>query len=105
MKVTIVRGGGLAGLVKRTELADGELPATAAAEFDALTRSLPAVDPGRSDPAHADELSYELTVGDDSEALPRTLRFGESTLPDSVRALIEWVDARPEQKTTIAPPA
>ena len=74
MKVSIVRGGGLAGIVTRTELDADRLPPDAA-----------------------------RTLEDDHGR--RTARFGDTTIPQPVRALVEWADARPERTMEIVPQA
>jgi hypothetical protein len=108
VRVTIVRGGGVAGIATRTELTSDALGAdpgrdlaerVAAAGLDvsAAAESPPG---GERRP---DELLYDVTV-DDSERT-RTLRCRETTLPAELRALIEWVDARPESERRVEPPA
>jgi hypothetical protein len=53
-------------------------------------------------PAHADELSYELTV--EQEGRTHTVRLTESTMPEPVRSLLAWLDSVPERRTRIRPP-
>ena len=93
MLVTIVRGGGLAGLVRRTELDSAELPPDAVVELAALVDRLPreARPVGRAGP---DELRYELTVVDDETTW--TVRTTDSALSDEERLLIAFVDERVE---------
>jgi hypothetical protein len=87
--VTIVRGGGLAGFVRRTELDSRALPPDALAELVALVERLPR-EPrpvGRADP---DELRYELTVVDDDTTW--SVRTTEAALSEEERLLIAFVD-------------
>jgi NAD+--asparagine ADP-ribosyltransferase len=101
LKVTITRGGGLAGISRQTELASDALPADDAATLhdqvagsewlEQETREAPQV--------HPDEMSYEVTVEDQGQTTTR--RFTEQTLPESLRSLIAWVDARPERSQSI----
>jgi hypothetical protein len=105
MKLSVVRGGGLAGMVKRTELASDALSAE---DADKLHRKveqaglLESAEAPEAEPAHPDELSYEVTI--EQEGRQHTVRAPESALPDAVRALVDWADSLPEGKTTIQPP-
>jgi hypothetical protein len=105
MKLSIVRGGGLAGMVTRTELASEALSEDDARKLRekveqagllAMPESLPPAE------AHPDELNYELTV--EHEGRERTVRLSESTLPEEVRSLIAWADSVPEREHRIEPP-
>lgn len=104
MKLAIVRGGGIAGMVTLTEL---DSAALSGPDAQALTdqvdraglRTLPEPAPTRRQP---DELAYEIVVYDDGDRL--RLRFSEASLPDEVRLLVEWVDGRPERSQSLAPP-
>jgi hypothetical protein len=105
MKLSVVRGGGLAGMVTRTELASDSLSPDDARELHekveqagvlAMPEELPPAKP------HPDELNYELTV--EHEGRERTVRLSESTLPEKVRSLIAWADSRPEREHRIEPP-
>jgi hypothetical protein len=51
---------------------------------------------------HPDEMQYELTV--EGPAGSHTVRAREGALPDGVRSLIEWAEARPERERRIVPP-
>ena len=102
MKVSIVRGGGLAGVARQTTLDDADLPPDAAAEFrEKVAAARGPLDAGPAPPSHPDEMLYELTLSDGEEG---TVRFSDMSLPDPVRQLVEWVDGRPEQKTEFLPP-
>lgn len=103
MKLTIVRGGGLAGLTRQTELASDALPEGEAAKLQELVEGAARVaeDVPREAPGHPDEMSYEVCVEDQGRT--RTLRFTEQTLPEPVRSLIAWADSRPEVRQSIVP--
>jgi hypothetical protein len=87
--VTIVRGGGLAGLVRRAELDSAVLPPDAVAELAELVERLPRASrpAGRAGP---DEFRYELTVVDTD--VTWQVRTTESALSDEERLLIAFVD-------------
>jgi Emfourin len=94
--VTIVRAGGLAAFVRRTELDSAELPSDAAATLRALVDALEqaALPP----PPGPDELRYELTV--DEELI---VQATEQTLSESSRRVIGFVDSRPERTDAVEP--
>lgn len=97
MKVSITRGGGLAGVPIRTELSTDELPADAARALEEHARAIaPAEPPGGRSP---DEMSYTVVV--ESEDGRREAHYTDGTLPDDVRALVAWADERPERREEI----
>jgi hypothetical protein len=102
MKLSVVRGGGLAGIVTKTEVtSDAMSPEEANALHDKVAQA-GLLEPAQAPPSgqrHPDELSYELTV--EHAGRHRTLRVSESSMPEAVRALVAWADSRPERKTTI----
>jgi len=105
VKLTITRGGGLAGLTRETALASDTLPPDQVAKLHELVDGAGLLgDAARREapPVHPDELGYEVTVEHDGRT--STQRFTEQTLPDSVRSLIGWVDSRPEHRQSILPP-
>jgi hypothetical protein len=101
VKVSVVRGGGVAGLVTSTELDSADL---AAAEADALRA---AVDRARTAPeapagaAMPDRFGYEVHVED--EGRTDTLRAREP-VPDPLRELITLVQESPARRRRTAPP-
>lgn len=103
MKVSIVRGGGLAGIVTRTEVESDALEAD-----DERTMREHAARLGELElePAHEeavpDSLSYEITIEDDGET--RQVRLFDDQLPEPLRALIEWVASVPEREEGIEAP-
>ena len=105
MDVAIVRGGGVSGFTSRTRLSADALPADDAATLAAhVQRSglLTLPQEPTPPPAHADEPRYALTVNHGGEQYAAC--FSESTLPESVRELIAWVNAHPAREHTISPP-
>jgi hypothetical protein len=104
VRLEIIRGGGLAGLVSRTELDSADLPAPDAERLAALCRAAELAEPGgtSASPAAADALLYEITL--DDTAGRRTARYSDATLPPPAQALVEFVDGRPERTTSVAPP-
>ena len=105
MKVSVVRGGGLAGVVETTT-ADS---ATLAPDDAALLRSkvdeakffdLPGAGPRPG--AGADRFHYAVTVEDDDRA--HTVHRAEADLPAALGALIAWVSSVPGRETGLAPP-
>jgi hypothetical protein len=90
MKVSIVRGGGVAGVATRTQLAADALPRDAGERLRELASAVaPADDAASRGP---DELLYRVQV--DGVTATHT----ETTLPEPVRALIDFVDERPERE-------
>jgi len=95
VKVSIVRGGGLAGVVRRTELATDALPEDAARILEAHAAAvvpLPAAGGARRAP---DEMLYAVRV--EGPEGTTEAHYTDATLPEDVRALIAWADGRPER--------
>ena len=94
MRVSITRGGGVAGLLRVTELDADDVPADAVAAVRAagLGRA------GASGRRGPDELAYAVRIGDDEA------RFTDSTLPGAIRELIAWADSHPARSERIGPP-
>jgi hypothetical protein len=103
VRLEIVRGGGLAGIVSRTELDSADLPDADARRLDDLCRAAQ-LEPLAAEPARgaADELLYELTLEDGGAR--RTARFTDATLPPSTQALVSFVDDRPERTHVVEVP-
>jgi hypothetical protein len=94
MKVAIVRGGGFAGMTTTTRLETSALAPPQAAELEAKVRAaglLQPTAPPSGPPPHADDLLYEIDVEEGGEELEH--RFRDSSLPEGVRSLVEWVDS------------
>jgi hypothetical protein len=94
VNVSIIRGGGLGGIATRTQLASEALPAEAGRRLEALASAVsPATDAGRA--SHPDETLYKVQI--DGVTATHT----ETTLPEPVRALIDFVSERPERRDGI----
>ncbi|HEX8068055.1 MAG TPA: protealysin inhibitor emfourin [Thermoleophilaceae bacterium] len=105
MKVSVVRGGGLAGLVTRTAVEADALDPEHAGELRSRVERAGVLDMPEEPPAGErgpDELAYSLTV--EADGRERTVRMPEHALPDSVRELIDWIDAVPGREESIGPP-
>lgn len=104
MRLAVDRGGGIAGLVRRTEISGEALPPGDAQRLrEQVQRSglseVAEPAPGERLP---DETLYAITLEDAGRE--RTVRFSETQLPDALRDLIAWVDGRPERSEEIVPP-
>jgi len=102
VRLEIVRGGGLAGLVSRTELDSADLPAPDAERLAALCQAADLPEPGAPSSGAADALLYEITLED--AAGRRTARYSDATLPPQAQALVEFVDERPERTHVVEVP-
>ena len=105
MKVSIVRGGGLAGLVTTTAVEDARLSPEDATELrDKVERAgvfdLPPKLTGR--PNQADRFNYALTVEDEDRR--HTVLLDEDALPEGVSDLISWVNNAPGREDRIGAP-
>jgi hypothetical protein len=105
VKVSIVRGGGLAGLVTTTAVEEGALSPEDASELRAKVEEagvfdLPPKLTGR--PNQADRFNYALTVEDHDRR--HTVLMSEDALPEGVRDLISWVSTAPGREDRIGPP-
>jgi hypothetical protein len=105
MKLSVKRGGGVAGFVTRTDLETEALSPEDAETLqvkveEAGVREM--TDEPRSAPAQPGDLAVEVTIEDEGDV--HTVRLSEAELPESVRSLIAWADQHPESKTGIATP-
>jgi hypothetical protein len=98
VNVSIVRGGGIAGIATRTQLASEALPKAAGKKLEELAAAVTPEPAAPSGPAHPDETLYRVTV--DGVTATHT----ETTLPEPVRALIEFVSERPERQDALELP-
>ncbi|MFQ4147723.1 protealysin inhibitor emfourin [Arthrobacter sp. LAPM80] len=101
MKLTIRRGGGIAGMVTQTELDAQTLPEPAARDFaGAVARAHLALQaaepPARNWP---DALLYDIAL--EETGAPVSVHYTDATLPEDVRLLVAWVDGRPERVESI----
>ena len=102
MKISIVRGGGLAGVVTATTLNVADLSEQDAAVLrdrvnQAELFSLP--EHGQSAPPQPDSFYYELTVEDEHRR--HTVRLGEQGLSPQLREFITWVYAAPDRRQEV----
>ncbi len=101
MKLTVRRGGGISGIVARTELDANALPPTDAAAFTAEVnrarmRELP--DPPATS-RRPDSQLYDISLQDTGQ--PCSRHYTDESLPEDVRRLVAWVDGRPERIESI----
>lgn len=101
MKLTIRRGGGIAGIVARTDLDTNDLPPPAAETFAAHMDQSGLRESGEPPAAvrRPDDQLYDISWEESGHADSR--RFSESNLPEGVRQLLAWVDARAERIESI----
>ena len=105
MKLSVVRGGGLAGIVTHTELATGALPPETEHALRArLTQSglLDIRESASSPDPTPDALQYEITVED--AGTTRRVRLSEDEMPDPVRSFISWLESVPEREERVEAP-
>ncbi|MCY0906024.1 protealysin inhibitor emfourin [Arthrobacter sp. H14-L1] len=101
MKLTVRRGGGIAGIVARTELDANALPPPDAAAFTAevnRARMRELTDPPAIS-ARPDSQLYEISLEETGQ--PFSLHYTDESLPEDVRRLLAWVDGRPERIESI----
>ena len=106
MKVSIVRGGGVTGLVTTTEVESDSLSADDSGDLAAKIGEAGVFDlPPRlaGETGGADQMHYALTVEDEDRK--HTVVMSEATMPEPVRALIEWVDSSPARQETAGRPS
>jgi hypothetical protein len=94
--VSIIRGGGMAGVATRTQIASDALPKEACERLRTLASAVAPADDAAV--RHPDETLYKVEVDG------RTANYTETTLPEPVRALIAFVDERPEREDGLALP-
>jgi len=103
-KLSIVRGGGLAGMVTKTELSSDKLSDDDAvllrerSDEAGLLAPAPARAGGGDHPT-ADEFSYEVTVVRDGNS--QTVQVNEGTMSDALKSLLSWVEQHPQTAQTI----
>jgi hypothetical protein len=98
VKVSVVRGGGIAGIATRTDVETEALPPDAGRRLARLAAAVTPVADAPVAPAHPDETLYRVTVDG------VTATYTESTLPEPVRELIDFVGARPERRESLELP-
>ena len=103
MKVSVLRGGGIGGMLTRTEVATDALPPAEAEALEKRVREAGLTKAeGGPGPTHPDELSYEIAVEEGGRR--RATLVSESEMPEAARKLIEWIDSRPERHVGVEPP-
>lgn len=104
LRVSITRGGGLAGLVITTAVDTSTLTEKDAATLREMVRAanLEHVVPSSTSAAIPDEQTYEITV--ESEEISRTVVMSERDLTAAIRSLMAWVESVPGHERTIRPP-
>jgi hypothetical protein len=96
VNVSIIRGGGVSGIATRTQLESDALPKAACEKLCELAAAVqPASDAAAR---HPDEQLYKVIVNG------VTATHTETTLPEPVRALIEFVSERPERRDALELP-
>jgi len=101
MKVSVVRGGGVAGLVTVTAV---DSAALSPADADTLARMVeeagvfggPDVPSAESTP---DEFQVSVTIEDGPRR--RTVSAAEHNVPSSLRSLVAWVGSAPGRTETV----
>jgi hypothetical protein len=105
MKVSVVRGGGVSGLVTVTTVDSQTL---AAEDTKTLARMVEEADafgePGvtATRGAHPDEFQVSVTLEDATRR--RTVTAAEHDLPSHLRSLVDWVSAVPGRTEEVGPP-
>jgi hypothetical protein len=103
VKISIVRGGGLAGMVTQTTLDADDLSGPDAATLRAKVDQAAVFGPrGHGTRPQPDRFSYELTVED--EGRRHTLRLPEQDLSPQLQDLITWVNHAPARRQEVRPP-
>ncbi|MEV0051542.1 protealysin inhibitor emfourin [Saccharopolyspora shandongensis] len=103
LRVSIVRGGGLAGLVITTAVDTSALTEEDAATLRDLVRAADLENvPPSTRAAMPDAQSYEITV--ESGETSRTVVLTERDLSAAVRSLITWIESVPGHERSVRPP-
>jgi hypothetical protein len=105
VKVSIVRAGGLAGLVATTVVDSASFPAETARMLRAKVEragffALPAHIGSAAD--RPDQFTYKVTVEDQGRA--HTVYLNEDDLSEPLGSLISWIESLPGREERIAPP-
>ncbi|MCP2244488.1 hypothetical protein LX86_003218 [Lentzea aerocolonigenes] len=100
LKVTVVRGGGLAGLVSSTAVDTSALASADAAALRARVQRASLADTQAGAPQPDREL-VEILIEDDDGAVTA---MNADELSPGVRELIEWVESAPDRTEQLGPP-
>jgi hypothetical protein len=105
VRVSVVRGGGFAGLVRTVSADTDQLAPGDGRELEALVRRAGLLDappaPGSGEP-RPDQFTFTVTVEDQGHR--RTSAFSERSLPREVRDLVSWVSTVSGHEERIEPP-
>lgn len=105
MKVSVVRGGGVSGLVTVTSVDSRALSSADAETLAGMIEEAGGFDgpePGTGGRSVPDELRVAVTLEDG--ARHRTVSWAEHDLPDPLRSLVAWVSAAPGRTEEVSPP-
>jgi hypothetical protein len=105
MKVTVKRGGGLTGLVRTTWVDSASLAPQDAGTLRAMVNRSGVFDstlPVGSATTHPDGFNYAVTVEDAGRH--ETVLISGGALPQGLRALVDWVQTRPERQEQLGSP-
>jgi hypothetical protein len=94
MRIEFQRSGGFAApAMKRSATIDTkDLPEAERAHVASLVSAAESAPPPSGEP-RPDAFSYKITIRDDSGG-SRVLRVSDSSMPDSVRPLVDWLRGR-----------
>ena len=95
MRVTVVRSGGIAGMVTTTTVDAADLDGPGADSLRSVVSGCSFRErSGPVAPAMRDGFSYEVTLVDDDGA-SQQVRFVQGTAPEGMDTLLRWVDDCP----------
>jgi hypothetical protein len=105
MKVSVVRGGGVSGLVTVTTVDSQTL---AAEDAKTLTRMIAEADafgePGVTATHGSGPDEFQVSVTLEDGARRRTVTAADHDLPSRLRSLVDWVSAAPGRTEEVGPP-
>src|SRR3954470_2785379 len=105
MRVRIVRGGGIAGVLTETSLDDADLAPSDAQQLRTYGEAADVFNqPERvsgGESTHPDRFSYEVTVSDGDRE--QRLHRREQDLTTQLRDLIHMVETSPQKKSRVLP--
>lgn len=106
-KLSIVRGGGLAGLVTRSELSSDALSDDDVGLLENYVQNAgmltyAATEPDDASQPNPDEFNFEVTIERDGAS--RTVRAPESAMPEALAALVAWMEKHPHTERSVERP-
>ena len=105
MKVSVVRGGGVSGLVTVTTVDSRTLSADDSKTLSRMVEEADAFrepDVAAAHGAGPDEFQVSVTLEDATRR--RTVTAAEHDLPSRLRSLVDWVSAAPGRTEEVGPP-